>query len=147
MSSSHRQPANLFSIWLDLAARSAEIYGASGEVVAKRTQRMVRMGPDPGAADQREMKRMVDEKVAAASESLEAMGASIAAAYQGAMIRGMDQIMRNATSMMLGGKPGRMTLGLTLTEVATASARVAKAGMAPYHRRVTNNAKRLRKSR
>ena len=145
MSRRIRQPANLFSIWLDLAARSAEMYGASGEVVAKRTQRMAKMGPNPEASDQREMKRMVDEKADAASESLEAMGASIATAYQRMMIRGMDRMMRNATSMMLGGKPGRMTVGLTLTEVATTAAKVAKAGMTPYHRRATSNAKRLRK--
>jgi hypothetical protein len=140
-----RHTVNLFSIWLDLAARSAEMYGASSEVIAKRTQRMATMGPNPVASDQREMKRMVQEKADAASEAMEAVGASMAAAYQRAMIKGMDQIISNATSMMLGGKPGRMNLGIDLTEIATTSAKVAKAGMGPYHRRATSNAKRLRK--
>jgi hypothetical protein len=140
-----RQTASLFSTWLDLAARSTEMYCASTEVIAKRTRQLATMGPNPPAADQREMKRMVEEKADAASESLNAMGTSTAAAYQSAMLRGMDQMVRNATAVMLGGNPMRMKLGMDFTEVATTYAKVAKAGMAPYHRRATSNAKRLRK--
>jgi hypothetical protein len=145
MSRRSRQTTSLFSTWLELAARSTEMYCASGEVIAKRTQRMATMGPNPQASDQREMKRMVEEKAAAASESLNAMGASTAAAYQRAMFKGMDQMVRNATSMMLGGNAMRLMVGMDLTEVAATYAKVAKAGMAPYHRRATSNAKRLRK--
>jgi hypothetical protein len=145
MSCRNRQTASLFSTWLDLAARSTEMYCASSEVIAKRTQRMATMGPNPPASDQREMKRMVEEKADAASESLNAIGASTAVAYQRAMLKGMDQMVRNATSMMLGGNPMHMKVGMDFTEVAATYAKVAKAGMAPYHRRATNNAKRLRK--
>jgi hypothetical protein len=145
MSRRTRQTASLFSTWLDLAAQSTEMYCASNEVIAKRAGRMATMGPVPPASDQREMKRMVDEKADAASESLSAIGASTAAAYQRAMIKGMDQMVRNATSMMLGGNPMGMKVGMDFAEVATTYAKVAKAGIAPYHRRATNNARRLRK--
>jgi len=137
--------ANPFSIWLDVATKSVEMCCASSEVIAKRTQRMATMGSAPSRSDQREMKRMVDEKTDAASESLRAMGLSTSAACQRAMLGGMQQMMRNTTSMMWSGKPRRMNVQPNLSQIATATAAVAKAGLLPYHRRATNNARRLRK--
>jgi hypothetical protein len=58
-----RRPASLATAWFDLAQRSMEMMQGSATVIATRT------AAHPSAAHDREMKRMVDEKVDASAAS------------------------------------------------------------------------------
>ena len=57
----------------------------------------------------------------------------------------MQQMMRDTASILLGVKSRPMDVDASLPHSAAGMAAVAKAGMRPYHRRATNNAKRLHK--
>jgi hypothetical protein len=130
---------------MNFATRSSEMWLASAEVIAHRTQRMAQMRSNPSSVDQHELQRMVGEKVEAASDSLQAMGAVVSSAYQDAFFAGTNQAMRNFTAMMSGKRLSPGPVSGSAADGARMLAQLADAGMAPFHRRAKSNAKRLRK--
>jgi hypothetical protein len=107
--------------WFDLGMRTSQMLWSSAEVIGQRSQRMAAGVVNPTAAGQREMHRMVDEKIRAARESMQAMAVCAGTLYTRSLLRG------DAVGM------------------AQAFTRMASVALTPYHRRVTDNAKRLRK--
>lgn len=105
-----------------------EMMQGSATVIATRTAAMAQAGPHPSAAHDREMKRMVDEKVDASVASLAGMAFTAAASCQSLWL----------TSLWGGHAP-------TTTQLQRATTRVLGAGLAPYQRTVRSNVKRLRK--
>ena len=100
----------------------------SATVIATRTAAMAKAGTHPSAAHDREMKRMVDEKVDASAASLAGMAFTAAASCQ---------------SLWLGSLwGGRAPTAAQLQRVTT---RLLSAGLAPYQKSVRSNVKRLRK--
>ncbi|WP_158883820.1 polyhydroxyalkanoate granule-associated phasin [Rhodanobacter sp. L36] len=140
-------PINPFAMWTTLATKSAEMLLASGEVVAHRSQRMASMGANPDAADRREMGRMVQEKVDASAESAQAMSMKAASLYQASMMQWLNLANRQAAALCGIGTSPRISADVAAKKTMRAAAEIATAGMAPFHRRATGNAKRLRKPR
>ena len=117
---------------MDLASRSSEMLWASSEVIARRSRIMANMGADPSASDQREMQRMVEEKISAYADSAMAMSFRAAEVCQSMMLRSMPP--------WLGS-----TRATSLNDVTRAAAQITQAGLAPFHQRARSNAKRLRR--
>ena len=117
---------------MDLATRSGEMLWASGEVIAHRSRIMANMGTDPSASDQREMRRMVEEKTSASMDSTMAMSFRAAEVCQSMMLRSMQSWMG-------------MTPAASISEVTRAAAQITQAGLTPFHQRARSNAKRLRR--
>ena len=120
------------SLWMDLATRSSEMLWASGEVIAHRSRIMANMGADPSASDQREMQRMVEEKISASADSAMAMSFRAAEVCQSMMLRSMQPWMGS-------------THAASPNDVTRAAAQITQAGLAPFHQRARSNAKRLRR--
>ncbi len=123
-----RRTKSLAGSWLDLAASSVELMQGSAVVIATRTTAMAAAKTHPSAKHDREMKRMVDEKVSASAESMARMAATAGAACQSMFVRSM-----------FGGR------GPTISQMQRLTTSVIEAGMAPYARTVRGNVKRLRK--
>lgn len=140
-------PVNPFSMWTRLATQSTEMLLASGEVIAQRSQRMAAMGPNPDTGDRREMQRMVDEKVSAANESVQAMSSRAAGLYQASMLQWFDLMGRQTAAMAGIGRAPRLDTStrVVAAKASQAAVQITTAGLAPFHRRATANAKRLRK--
>lgn len=142
-SSLHWWPA--FGPWMDLALRSTATLMASGEVIARRSQRMATMGPRPSGADRREMQRMVEEKVSATGESLQAMGMQTMALMQSSALQWMNVAQAQTLSMIgLGRIPSQSSASRAALRAPVA---MMEAGLKPFHRRATANASRLRRKR
>jgi hypothetical protein len=123
-----RSPPSLATAWFDLAQRSMEMMQGSATVIATRTAAMAKAGTRPSAAHDREMKRMVDEKVDASAASLTGMAFTAAASCQSLWL-----------ASLWGGRAP------TATQLQRATTRVLGAGLAPYQKTVRSNVKRLRK--
>lgn len=123
-----RRPTSIATAWLDLAQSSRELMQGSAAVIARRTAAMAKAGAHPSAADDREMKRMVDEKVDATAASLAEMALAATASYQSLWLG----------SLLAGRTP-------STAQLQRAATRVLGAGMAPYQKAVRSNLKRLRK--
>ena len=147
-----------FTVWNDLALRSAEMLTASAQVIGHRTHRMATAGHSPGLRDRREFARMGLEKVEAAGESLWAMGQHMATmnwqlvlrAWQDAMAAGMAWIAFGDSRSLPQLMQGQLALGRTMSQsmrsasqVSEATARLMGKGLQPIHSRATANAKRL----
>lgn len=100
----------------------------SATVIATRTVAMTKAGTNPSAAHDREMKRMLDEKVDASAASLTGMAFTAAASCQSLWL-----------GSMWGGRAP------TAAQLQRAATRVLGAGLAPYQKAVRSNVKRLRK--
>lgn len=135
--------ATPFAPWMGLAGRSADTWLASGAVIAERTRRMAAMGASPSRADQREMRRMVDEKVSATGESAQAVTAQAVALAQTSAMRWMAFL--NAQTMAMLGFGRMPSTAPTANAAMRASVAMGEAALAPFHRRATANARRLRK--
>ena len=118
----------LAATWFNLAQNSLELMQGSAMVIATRTANMANASVRPTAANDREMKRMVDEKVKASADSLTNMGLTAAASFQSLWL-----------GFMLGGHTP------TSTSLQRTATRVLGAGMVPYQNVVRSNVKRLRK--
>ena len=105
-----------------------ELMQGSATVIATRTAAMAKAGTRPSAAHDREMKRMVDEKVDASAASLAAMAFTAAASCQSLWL-----------ASLWGGRAP------TATQLQRATTRVLGAGLAPYQKAVRSNVKRLKK--
>jgi hypothetical protein len=130
---------------------------ASSTVIAARSQIIAKPACLSRANEQRELKRMVDEKASAALDSAQAMSArctQLLSVSSGQLFSNMAA----GASIWLDLASGRLQNAQTrawrhifddarsqaaqLTDVVTD---IAQAGIAPYHQRVTRNAKRLLK--
>jgi hypothetical protein len=115
-----------------------EMAVAVPQVVAHRMTRMALASPTPSARDQREFKRMSDEKVAAFQESWVSMGMQAAMAQQRLWVG------------MMGALPWPWGSG-RMPDMSAALAKegqgVLDKGFAPVHRRAVANAKRLGRTR
>lgn len=126
-----------------LARRSGELGQAVPQVMATRIGRMLQAGPLPSRRDQLEARRMVLEKFEAFGES----GWSMAGIQQQYALWWMQAWwklalggwMRPRTLRALSVRAGR--------QLADGALDVALQGLAPVHRRVVANARRLRRSR
>ncbi|HEX5304969.1 MAG TPA: hypothetical protein VFW82_02660 [Dyella sp.] len=128
--------------WMGLASRSADTWLASGVVIAERSRRMAAMGASPSRTEQREMRRMIDEKVSATGESAQAVTLQAVTLAQTSAMRWMA--LANAQTMAMLGL-GRMPSSAPVVNAAArASVALGEAALAPFHRRATANARRLR---
>lgn len=123
-----RRRPSLATAWFDLAQRSIDMMQGSATVIATRTAAMAKTGAHPSAAHEREMKRMVDEKVDASAASLAGMAFTAAASCQ---------------SFWLGALWGGRAP--STAQLQRATTRVLGAGLAPYQKTVRSNVRRLRK--
>ena len=104
-----------------------ELMQGSATVIATRTAAMAAAGSKPSTAHDREMKRMVDEKVDASAASVAGMMLAAASSCQ---------------SLWLDSLWGRPP---TSAQLQRATASVLGAGLSPYQKTVRSNVKRLRK--
>lgn len=100
----------------------------SATVIAKRSTVMAASTIHPNAANDREMKRMVEEKVEASAASLMGAAFSAAASWQSMCL-----------APLLGGRAP------SATQSQLAVTKALRAGMAPYQKAVRSNLKRLKK--
>ena len=105
-----------------------ELMQGSATVIATRTAAMAKATTHPTAANDREMKRMVDEKITASADSFSNMAFTAAASCQSLWL-----------GLLLGGRTP------TATQLDRTTTRILGAGMAPYQKAVCSNVKRLRK--
>lgn len=151
---------NPFVVWTDLAWKIGEMSMASAQVIAHRTTRIARAGPNPNIRDRRELARMSLEKVEATTESARAIAAHLATTNLDLGARAFSQMLSATAALMsLAASRGAgqfvtrqaklaQTLSrsaLAASELSDATARLARGGLKPIHARVTANARRLGK--
>jgi hypothetical protein len=112
--------------------KATELSLAVPQVVAMRTARMLAAGVNPSARDRREFERMGTEKMLAFWESMNAMGLEIVKAQQ-----------RYALSAMFQW----WSPWVTPWSAATSATKILEKGLGPVQKRVSANARRLRKRR
>lgn len=118
---------SLSSTWFDLALDSMALIQGSAVVIGQRTTTMGSAGSNPPAAQKREARRMVEEKVSASAESWTRAAFASAGVYQ-AM----------AMTAMFAGRPP------SSTQLQRAAIKILGAAAAPYNTKVRRNVKRLR---
>ena len=133
---------------------------ASAQVIGHRTKRMVMSGPLPNKRDRREFSLMGQEKMEAASESVQAMAKhmmtvnqQIGAQVVGHILAGATDMLSLATSRTAGEAMARQAKMIrtlargaaSASQLSTSSARLTQRGLKPIHSRATANAKRLGK--
>lgn len=158
-----RMPANPLALWAGLAMKTGEMMLASAQVIQHRTGRMAAAGVVPSKRDRREFALMGQEKVAAASESMQAVATRMiklnqqmgAIAFNSA-VAGMTGIMSVAAAQTVAqSTKARVELmrdtmsssAKAASQIADSVARAAQHGLKPVHGRATANAKRLGKQR
>lgn len=120
-----------------IAARSAELAMAIPQVVAHRMMRMALAGSSPSAGDQREFNTMISEKQAAFSQAWLAMASEAFRANQSIAASVVGSFLFSSSSI-------KSTASISRKVQGAANSIVSK-GLAPIHRTVVANAKRLRK--
>jgi hypothetical protein len=123
-----------------LAVQAAELAFAVPQVVAHRATRIAMAGASPSARDRREFRRMGTEKVAAITESWNAMAMQAFLANQQLAL----SYMQSLWFPWLGPKPSAKSASRQMTKAALG---ILGEGMAPIHRRAVANAKRLGRAR
>jgi hypothetical protein len=152
---------NPFRSWSAFAWKTGEMMLASGQVIGHRSNRMFSAGHSPGAGDRRESALMGQEKLAAASESSQAVAFSLLRLNQqfGAiafkqMLMATAAIISVATSHTPGQSVARQTKfvrdkladsAVATSQLSKSAARIAHRGLKPIHSRTSGNAKRLAK--
>jgi len=124
---------------LSLATKTAELAWATPQVMAHRITRMALSGPLPSARDKKEFDLMSAEKVAAFTESWNAM-ATQALQSQQAMAMGLLGSFWSLSA-------ARATSVDTVGDMQRAALDVLAKGMAPVHRTATANARRLARTK
>jgi len=156
-------PANPFILWTTLAMKTWEMMFASAQVIGHRTGRMALAGPAPNARDQREFHLMGQEKIEAATESMQAVALRMFSMNQQlglTMFRQMASLwgslvslagsrsvpqMFNAYNNVLNNTMSRTTS--SMTQLGDSVAKTMHKGLTPIHSRATANAKRLARTR
>ncbi len=118
---------SLSSAWFDLALDSMALLQGSAVVISKRTTAMGAAGSNPPAAQRREARRMVEEKVSVSAES-----------WTRAAFASADVYQSMAMTAMRAGRPP------SSTQLQRAAIKVLGAAAAPYNTKVRGNVKRLR---
>ncbi len=134
-----------------LGQQMTETLIAAPQVVAHRTARMLTSGPVPSSSDSREFQAMGDEKLAAFSESWQAM-ASAAITSQMQIAATLTQMAFKQSSMWwapFGASRGVTAADMThlAQQVQSAVMQIASRGLAPVRNRAVANAKRLKTTR
>lgn len=119
-----------------LAAQTAELALAIPQVIAHRTMRMATAGASPSARDRKEFHTMGAEKLVAFGASWNAMAMEAYLANQ-----------RMALSLMQSFWFPWLPRASTSKQLNDAAIEVLSKGLAPYHRSVTANARRLGRTR
>ncbi|MEJ7745454.1 MAG: polyhydroxyalkanoate granule-associated phasin, partial [Luteimonas sp.] len=127
-----------------LGQEMTEMMIAAPQVVAHRTTRMLTAGHTPNARDSREFKAMGDEKLAAFSESWQAM-ASQAMTSQMQLVTTLTQMAFKQSNMWwspFGASRGLSTEDMTQLshQMQSAALQIASKGMAPVRKRAVANA-------
>lgn len=141
--------------------KTGEMMLASAQVINHRTGRMASAGLTPDSRDRQEFALMGQEKIAAASESAQAIAAR--------MLNLNQQMGTLAFNQMVAGTAGIMSVAAAKTmaqsskaqaefvrdtmsssakaasQLADSVVRIAHHGLKPVHSRATANAKRLAK--
>ncbi len=139
------RPADAFAAawpWARAWSRWLEIGWAAPQVVAHRTQRMLRSGPLPSAVDRVEFRRMVDEKGEAWLESTLQMSAEAWKVWF-AIVESAMRPWWLASPGSLRGTASRSPYCGAARRWAKAAPHIVYAGLGPVHRRATANARRL----
>lgn len=127
--------------------RALELALAAPAVVTMRTARMMAAGAAPGAADRREMSRMVSEKSRAFTESWFAM----AARQQRAQVDWWMAFARACWAPWMSARPGfpfdAAMAGALSKRMQRSQAAVLGQALRPLHRTATANLRRLSKTR
>jgi len=150
-----------FRTWSAFAWKTAETMLASAQVIARRTDLLISTGNSPSASNQREFALMGQEKIAAASESAQAMAFGWMSLNQELGALAFRQMMTGITAFMslaASRSPAqsiatqtrlvRDTLARSAaatSQVSKSTGRLAHRGINPIHARATGNAKRLAK--
>ena len=124
---------------MSLATKTAELAWATPQVMAHRITRMALSGPTLSARDKKEFDLMSAEKVAAFTESWNAM-AMQALQSQRAMAMGL---LGSFWSMSAARAPSVHSV----EDLQRAALDVLAKGMAPVHRTATANARRLARTK
>ncbi len=151
---------NPFSLWTDLAMQTTGMMLASAEVIGHRTTRMAQASIPPNAKDAAEFTLMGQEKMEAATESMQAAVLSMMAFSPFAAMKMFNEmsavhadLFNLATSSSLpvaisrNQKFGR-SMRRAAHSAATLSDQTANAALdtlKPIHSRATANARRLGK--
>lgn len=150
--------SNPMRIWSDLALQTTEMMLASAHVIGHRTNRMAVAGPNPSEHDLAEFNLMGQEKIEAASESLQAMAEQMMRFNLKLGSRAMSQMMECMADMMMlatSRTPAEVMAGhakllrtitlsaATAAQLSSSAARVASSGMKPVLARATANSSRL----
>lgn len=151
---------NPFSLWTDLAMQTTGMMLASAEVIGHRTSRMAQSSFPPSAKDAAEFTLMGQEKMEAATESMQAATLSMMAFSPFAAMKVFNEmatvqadLFHLATSSSLPMAMSRQqTLGRSWAKAAKSAvslsdqtANGALDTLKPIHSRATANAKRLGK--
>jgi len=149
---------NPLMLWVDVAVKTHEMLLSSGSVIQLRTERMARAGLSPSDDDLAEMQLMSHEKLAAASESGAAIANQMHSTQFGLVNRAVKQWLGGAValvSLATSTTPaqiathGKAFVGAatrsaaTMSQLSSASARIAQRGLKPIHAKATSNARRL----
>jgi hypothetical protein len=147
--------------WGELAVKANELMFASSLVIQQRVSQMAAAGLMPSAKDRKEMMRMGSEKIEAINESGQAMLLQCMAMNPLVGWRAFDSLMSSSRDMMSlaakhnGGQSLNGHSNLTdvmmqsthaTAELVNSAAKVVEHGMAPFHKRVTANSRRLSRS-
>lgn len=156
-------PANPYLAWSRLAWETGEMLVAASQVICYRTQRIATAGAIPDARDRREFVLMGQEKIDAATASLQAvalqvlvMNTKLAALTVSQSINGANGFL--SAWVRTDTRSAAQAHAALLSDALKASARLAsrfsdsmprvvRGGLRPFHSRATGNARRLSKQR
>ncbi len=138
----------LYSAWLGLGSKTAEMLTASAFVINARTQQLAKSSAPLRGQDAQEARRMVSEKFAAATESCLAMSQAcvtmqtrmLTDIWQTALLQGSLASPRKRKAI---AKASATNAETTASEIL----RCTQAGLEPIRKRAVANRKRLAKKR
>lgn len=117
---------SLSRAWWEAASSSMEMMQGAAVVIGKRTTAMSAMGANSSAAEQCEMRRMVEEKVSASAQAWSGITLASASVFQSMA----------AAALFNGHCP-------TNAQLQRAALKVVGAATQPYRTKVRENVKRL----
>lgn len=145
-------------LWADVGLKINEMLMSSSAVIQRRTQLMAQAGLAPSAADIEEMQLMSHEKLEAVTESSAAIANQLHTTQYALVNRAVQawfgsanalvgiatstspaQIARHGTQWMTAATRAAETV----SQLSSASARIAQRGLRPIHAKATSNARRL----
>jgi len=125
---------------MKVSQKSLELAIAAPHVIAQRLTRMAFAGPSPSARDKKEFTGMVEEKHKAFTESWLEMSAHAVQANQAMAMSFIEA--------MVWPKGGYVKASQQLSEqMQDAGVEMLSKGLAPVHKKVVSNSKRLAKTK